>query len=192
MKTTTANREAWLLKAVDAFKPLLTEAGYPLKNPIYVSVGWPKGRRGTRTKSIGQCWPGAMSADGKGHVFISPSLVDSTRVLDVLLHEVGHDIVGCEHGHKKPFADFCKAVNLLKPWTATTAGPELQAKLDKIVAKLGPYPHAALSEGEGAGKKQTTRMRKYTCAGCGQIVRAAKDDLDIRCNPCQLPFTQAA
>lgn len=186
------NREAWLLKAVEAFKPLLDKAGYPLKKPIYVSVGWPKGRRGVKATAIGQCWPGSLSKDGNGHVFISPSLVDSTRVLDVLLHEVGHDIVGCEHGHKKPFADFCKAVGLLKPWTATTASPELQARLERMVQRLGPYPHAALGTiGEGGGlKKQTTRMRKYTCEGCGQIVRAAKDDLQITCTPCGQPFTR--
>lgn len=188
-KATQGNREAWLLKAVDAFDPMLIKAGYPRKKPIYVSVGWPKGRGGRKAKAIGQCWPGMLSTDGKGHVFISPSLVDSTRVLDVLLHEIGHDIVGCEHGHKKPFADFCKAVGLLKPWTATTASPELQAKLDKMVAKLGPYPHAALNPGSGEGKKQTTRMRKYVCSGeCGQIIRAASDDLDATCNTCEKPF----
>ena len=188
MKIVTSNREAWLLKAVVAFDPLLSKAGYPVKKPIYVSVGWPKGRRGVKAGAIGQCWPGTMSKDGQGHIFISPSLADSTRVLDVLLHEVGHDIVGCNHGHRKPFADFCVAVGLLKPWTATTAGPELQVKLEKIVTKLGPYPHASLAS-ISEGKKQTTRMRKYVCEGCGQIVRAASDDLEITCTPCGKPFT---
>ncbi len=191
-KASQANREAWLLAGVEALKPLLAEAGFSVTKPVYVSVGWPKGRRGRKSKSIGQCWPGSLSKDGNGHIFISPELEGGTRVLDVLLHEVGHDIVGCEHGHKAPFAAFCKAVDLLKPWTATTAGPVLQAKLDKIVAKLGPYPHAVLSSGASGEKKQTTRMRKYVCTYCGQIVRAAKDDLEITCTPCNQPFSMEA
>ena len=180
MSTNKANREAWLLKALDAFKPLLTEAGHPLVKPVYVSVGWPKGRRGRKSKSIGQCWPGSLSKDGSGHIFISPELEGGTRVLAVLLHEVGHDLVGCEHGHKKPFADFAKSVGLVKPWTATTAGEELAKTLALIVEVLGPYPHAALAD-IGAGNKQTTRMRLYQCPVCEQKVRAATDTLSIQC-----------
>lgn len=189
-KTKQANREAWLQAAIEHLtKNVLTPAKYEAPKQVWVSVGFPKGARG-KGAAIGQCWPGMRSADKNGHIFISPVLTEGPRILDVLLHELGHDIVGCDKGHKKPFADFCKAVGLVKPWTATTASPELKEKLDKIVAKLGPYPHAALSPGLGM-TKQTTRMRKYECPECGQIIRAATDDLNAVCGNCECPFEKA-
>jgi hypothetical protein len=190
-KALLRSREDWLLKAVKALETRVLEpAGLKAPSHVWCSVGWPKGSRG-KAKAIGQCWPRIASADKSGHIFISPSLDNGSRVLDVLLHEIGHDVVGCEHGHKKPFADFAKKVGLVKPWTATTASEELQATLVSIVAQLGDYPHPSLQD-YAAGKKQTTRMRKYECPGCGQIVRAAKDDLQIACVPCEVPYEQEA
>ena len=37
---------------------------------------------------------------------------------------------------------------------------------------------------ERSRKRQGTRMRKYVCPGCGQILRAATDDLQVLCTPC--------
>ena len=159
---------------------MLHPAGLRAPSHVWASVGFPRGSRG-KAKAIGQCWGRIHSADKSGHIFISPVLTESTRVLDVLLHEVGHDVVGCEHGHKKPFSDFAKKVGLVKPWTATTASPELEATLALVVKELGEYPHAKLSDIEGAGKKQTTRMRLYQCPVCEQKVRAATDALAIQC-----------
>jgi hypothetical protein len=81
-------------------------------------------------------------------------------------------------------------VGLLKPWTATTASPELRVNLDKIVTKLGAYPHSALTPAGAGLKKQTTRMRKYECP-CGQIVRAATDSLHALCCDCGKKFQRA-
>jgi len=174
------SREDWLLRAVKELEAaVLRPAGFHAPSHVWASVGFPRGSRG-KAKAIGQCWPRISSADKTGHIFISPVLTDSSRVLDVLLHELGHDVVGCEHGHKKPFADFAKQVGLVKPWTATTAGEELGKTLALIVEVLGPYPHSALAD-IGAGKKQTTRMRLYQCPVCEQKVRAATDTLSIQC-----------
>lgn len=184
-----ATREAWLMNGIELLnKKLLVPNDLPIPPHVYVSVGFPKGAR--TGKAIGQCFSRGLSADNHGHIFISPELNDAPRVLDVLLHEVGHDVVGCEHGHKKPFADFCRKVGLVKPWTATTASPELRAVLEAMAEKLGPYPHALLTVGGGV-KKQTTRMRKYQCPECDQIIRAATDDLDVTCTPCGCPFERS-
>lgn len=174
------NREDWLLRAVDALKRgVLKDEKLP--DRVYVSVGFPRGSKGKR-RAIGQCWPKSASADKNGHIFISPELNDPVQVLAVLMHELGHDVVGCEHGHKKPFAEFCKRVGLRKPWTATTPTDELVPVLKKLSDTLGTYPHAVLSV--SSLKKQTTRMRLYMCPACDQKVRAATDDLDIQCNTC--------
>jgi hypothetical protein len=71
-----------------------------------------------------------------------------------------HAIVGCDKGHKGEFVALCKAIGLVKPWTATTPGPELAATLAIYALQLGPYPHARLNE---VRKRQTTRMLKATC-----------------------------
>jgi hypothetical protein len=54
----------------------------------------------------------------------------------------------------------CKAIGLVKPWTATTPGPELAATLARYALQLGPYPHACLND---VRKRQSTRMLKATC-----------------------------
>ena len=64
-------------------------------------------------------------------------------------------------GHKGPFVKLCKAIGLVKRWTATMAGPELAKTLAIYALQLGPYPHARLND--ASRKKQSTRMLKVTC-----------------------------
>ena len=178
-----APREVWLQHAlVQLDKIVPTE--YERPKMMYVSVGWP---RGARKNTIGQCFPPTMSADGGTHGFISPVLDDPIEVLATLLHEWGHAVVGCEHGHRKPFIKFCKDVGLVKPWTATTPSDGLKERLTQVVSNLGPYPHEKLTS-MGGGKKQTTRMRLYMCPGCDQKIRAATDFLSVTCDECQVGF----
>jgi len=178
------NREAWLNKAAEVLRPWLAERGYRVGAP-YLSVGIPSSR-----KAIGQCWSGQRSADGRAHIFIRPDLSNEVQVLATLLHELLHEAVGCEHGHRKPFSTACRRVGLVKPWTATTPNATLTVFLAALVDRIGPYPHAALDLTRSAAKKkQATRMRKYTCPGCDQILRAATDTLRATCDACDLPFT---
>jgi len=183
------NREAWLLAAMPALHKLATKAAVDagltiLDRPVpYVSVGWPKGARG---KAIGQCWLGGVDGE-RAHLFLSPVLEDGCRVLDVLLHEIVHDLVGNVHGHKKPFGRLARACGLEGRLTATVAGEDLRAKLETIVKRLGHYPHIPLADTTGAGR-QKCRQRKWVCPSCGQIIRAASDDLEVTCVPCDAEF----
>ncbi|MBV8357087.1 MAG: hypothetical protein JO189_04010 [Deltaproteobacteria bacterium] len=68
--------------------------------------------------------------------------------------------MGCDKGHKGEFVALCKAIGLVKPWTATTPSPELAATLAIYALQLGPYPHARLND---VRKKQSTRMLKAVC-----------------------------
>jgi hypothetical protein len=168
------HRESWLDRATILVRPLFDAAGagpYPL---LRTSCGWPGG--GTRSR-IGECWSQTCSDDTSTEIFISPVLDDPVQVLDVLVHELVHAIVGCEHGHKAPFRKLAIAVGLTGKMTATEATPELKAKLEKIAKKLGPYPHAKLSR--STRKKQTTRMIKCECKGCGFVCRTTRTWLDL-------------
>lgn len=182
--TTHTTREAWLMDAVPSLVALLDQAGAPAFPAPLVSVGFPLGVRKGGGKAIGQCW--TLQNQDRAHVFVHPCLDDPIRVLDVLLHELIHAAVGCAHGHRGPFASVARAIGLDGRLTATTASPALRTRLAAIVARVGVYPHRALDpeQIERTRRKQGTRMRKYVCPACGQILRAATDSLEVLCTPC--------
>ena len=146
-----------------------------------VSCGFPKGSRGrSAAKAIGQCWGTDAAADEHANIFISPVLDDPARVLDVLLHELIHaGTPGA--GHKGPFVAACKAVGLLKPWTATTAGPELEGSLVAMAKEIGSYPHGAMMVPDG--KRPGSRLRLWECP-CGIKARVSSDEFLATCERC--------
>lgn len=168
------------MRAVEEMRKLFREQEVVLSQKIQVSCGWPAvgGRGGKR---IGECWHHTASADGHFEIFVSPILESATRVLDVLLHELCHVSIAETHGenvgHRSPFARLCNRMGLVQPWTATKAGPELQARLEILVQKLGKYPHGGISP-VMKKKKQTTRMLKAQCGVCGYTVRLTQKWID--------------
>ncbi len=117
------SREDWLNAAVAELRPHFARAGYVMHQKVRVSCGWPGGRSGKGGKRIGECWSRECSTGGNFELFISPVLAESERVLDVLVHELVHVVVGLKAGHRATFAKCAAAVHLVAPWTATTAGP---------------------------------------------------------------------
>lgn len=152
-------REAWLNSAVEALAPLLKQAGAhvdPMR--VAVSVGFPS--QAVR-KRIGECWPTASTNGGVSHMFISPTIDDTLKVLGTLTHELIHASDDCASKHGGHFASCAKAVGLTGKMTATTVGPELEVSLKEIAQELGDYPHVKLNL--SGVKKQTTRMLKGVC-----------------------------
>lgn len=179
-------REEWLMRAAAELRSHVFP-DYAQPPRVWVSVGFPKGSRG-RGKAIGQCWDGALSTDGAAHVFIHPALLEPETVLATLAHELVHAAVGVEAKHRGPFVELARKVGLVKPWTATSPGPELLARLADIARGLGAYEHAGLDP--ATIKRQVSRMRKWECP-CGIIVRAGSDDLQALCQRCEMPFLKA-
>ena len=85
-------------------------------------------------------------------MYISPTEANPVKVVDILLHEMIHAVVGCEHGHKGPFRTLAKDFGFAGKMTATYAdeGTALETLLKGITNKLGPYPHAAMKKKDGA------------------------------------------
>ena len=168
-----ATREAWLNAGVDALRSHFEAAGFPVPTVVRVSVGFPRGAR----KAVGQCWKQSAAKDKVSQVFVSPVQANGVDVLDTIAHELVHASLDCEGKHGAPFVKACKAVGLTsgKP-TSAVAGPELRATLEAIVAKLGEYPHAALSPSDTP--KQTTRLLKVACRECGYTARVTRKWLD--------------
>jgi hypothetical protein len=139
-----ATREQWLTDAIAMITDALFKKGnYVLPDKIKVGCGFPIGNV---NKVIGQCHHQASCKDGSVNIFISPTQAEPKRVLDILVHELGHAALGHEAKHGPKFKKFCQSVGLVGKPTTTTVEPgsPLDLALDKIVAQLGPYPHSEI------------------------------------------------
>jgi len=178
-----ATREEWLVACAAAVRPLFDEQGAPDYPKFRVSCGFPKGGR----RAIGEAWTPDSSGDGTAELFVSPELetlveAGSAGVVDVLVHELIHAVVGNEHGHKGPFRKLAKGIGLEGKMTATVAGNELADKLLHLIAPLGPYPHAQLSRLQIT--KQGTRMLKVVCPDCDYTLRTTQKWIDVGLPTC--------
>ena len=130
----------------------------------------------TEQQTLGVCFNRASSVNGVNEIFISPVLEDTSRVLDVLIHELIHAVDDCVHGHKGLFKQIALAVGLEGKMTSTVAGEELQKKLKAIIDVVGEYPHSELKL---SGKKQTTRNWKVACNCCEFSFRTSRKNIEL-------------
>ena len=139
--------------------------GYPkiaeIKDKIKFSCSLTSGTRQSKNGAIGLAWSPESSENGDIEIMISPVLSDSSRVIDVQIHEVVHAVVGNEHGHNHVFKRCAEKVGLTGKMTATIATDELKYKIAQWVNEIGLYPHSKLNLADR--KKQSTRLIKYVC-----------------------------
>lgn len=179
-------REEWLLSISKLFVlPRIKKAGGKTDYKYRVSVGFPKGRRGTRAKTIGQCWDPTVSADGTAEIFISPEL-DAYAAVATLVHEHVHASVGLKAGHKGEFRKLGIAIGLTGKMASSTESEELAADIKRIIIKVGDYPHAILTPSSTTAV-QTTRMLKCSCEACGYTVRTSAKWLAVSVPVCPDP-----
>jgi hypothetical protein len=178
------NRETWLHQAAEAilekygdvFQEHFGEKGAKELANLRVSAGFPS-RNGENGKTIGQCWNSKSSKDKSHHIFISPLLKDSVRVVGVLAHEMVHAADDGEHSHKGVFVKAIRGMGLTGKPTATVEGPEFTAFVKGLVEEIGEYPHEALKPTLKV-TKQKTYMLKVTCPACGCVIRMTQKWLD--------------
>ena len=165
------NRETYLNLVTSKYiTPLFESKGYVVPANVRMACSLTSGR-GAKNKAIGLCFHSSASADGTFEIMISPSIAESSRAIDILIHELVHAVVGFKAGHGSAFKRCAESVGLTGKMTATIAGEELKALIATWIADLGEYPHAVLS-GDNTGKpKQGTRMLKAVCGDCGYTVR---------------------
>jgi hypothetical protein len=160
-------REDWLNAALRYVQMHIASQGnVQCPANMRVSCGFP-----TRAKAIGQCWSDSASADGTHEIFVAPTQDDALRVLDILIHEAIHAAVGVKVGHKGEFKRVALACGLEGKMTATTASDALKPLLRVWLEQLGAYPHARLDPSQSGVKKQSTRLLKCKCDGCGYTLR---------------------
>lgn len=122
------------------------------------------------------------------------------------LHELGHVLAGLGAGHSKVWKEACGKLGLRRIQAAGTHylmsmfEPDIRQELAGLIERLEAarpangkqgYPHVTprpcsmgvgtrggVSRGTGSG----SRLRKYTCVCCGQILRASTDSLEVTHN----------
>jgi hypothetical protein len=137
-------REAWLHRAIGAFRPRFTEIGLPLPARLHVSVGFGYSSRAESKHILAQCWARRASADGVNHIFPGPQEGDPAAMLISLLHELIHAADDCQSGHKGAFAQAATRLGFEGPMTQTPPGLDLTADVITLAEALGPFPHARL------------------------------------------------
>lgn len=182
-----ANREAWLRAAYDLIrKEALPEA------PEAVAISWSfpsKGGAAASRRTIGECHyreGSAVAVEGGRAILISPTLQTAFALIETLAHEMVHAALPAGCGHRAAFSQFAARIGLVKPWTATTAGPELAAKIEAWLKVLPAWPGGHLR----IIATQKGRQIKATC-GCGRILRGSRATFDqgpILCGLCEEPF----
>ena len=175
------NREQWLGAAAVLLAPWFKEQGHPLElKKINFSCSWPGGGS---AKAIGECWYPQPGNGGQHEVFISPTLEDSCRVIDIVIHELCHVALGGKVGHRAPFGKLARALGLTGKMTATVATDELNVKLRKLVKQLGKYPHKKIT-GMTFGKKKETYLIKVYCPRCDYTTRITNKWIDVGVPEC--------
>jgi len=182
---TNSARVEWLERAWSVIREKLNPDA---PETAALSVGFPSAKaRSPKRRAIGECWDGWKKGEGN-FISIHPCLFPNAgAVLETLVHEQIHATVGNKEGHKGKFVKYARAIGLEGKPTSTHAGPALAEKLREIAGGLGPIPEGC-GDIFAAGNKQTTRLRKYVCPGCGQIIRAGTDSLKAVCGKCNKQF----
>jgi hypothetical protein len=186
MKTPLTTREAWLTHFAEVYLwPRIEVAGGHRPQKYRVSVGFPKGRRGGKGHSIGQCWSQEVSADQTCEIFVSPEL-DAAQAVAVLAHEAIHASVGVHCGHRAPFKKLALGIGLSGPMRATVPTPEFEAAIRAWIGAESVYPHAPLSA-VTSPTRPGSRLLKASCEGCGYTVRVTRQWLDVANPVCPDP-----
>ena len=173
-------REVWLRLMTVKLRADFSRRGIELPSEIAVSCGWPsKNARARNGRRIGECWRADCSAGRRPEIFISPTLADSVEVAAVLVHEMIHAALP-DAGHGPAFKRAAVQLGLTGKMTATVAGPDLRDHLALLVRQIDRrgYPHAELRP-LGDERKQSTRLIKLECRGCGYVIRTTRKWIEV-------------
>ena len=188
-KNLKVNRETWLRAAYAIVrKELLPQA------PVQVAISWSfpsKGGTKSSRRTIGEChYKGgsAVKVEGDRVILVSPTLQEPYALIEVLVHEMVHAALPMGSGHRAPFSRLAKSIGLVKPWTATTAGPDLKAKIEGWLKRLPAWPGGYLR----IVSTQKNRQLKAVCScETPRILRGSKATFEagpILCGLCDEAF----
>ena len=142
--TCEATREAWLHRAIEAFRPRFAEIACrcPASSmPRSASATAGGQRASTYSASAG---PGGPAPTGLTTSSSARRKATRPGMLVSLLHELIHAADDCTSGHRGAFAEAATRLGFEGPMTQTPPGIELTAEVITLAEALGPLPHAKL------------------------------------------------
>jgi len=159
----TKTREEWLQDVIaicrdEHFK----EQGFTVPE-IHVSTGLFGVPKKSLKTVLGQCWYGHGSEDGLCHIFISPTINDTKRAIDVLIHELVHSVAGPTAKHGPAFRRVAKLVGLEGKMAETVASDRLNETIAGWIDRVGLYPHPKLDPGLAGKKRPRKQAIKLVC-----------------------------
>jgi hypothetical protein len=177
--------EAWLRAVVDALRPDFEAIGKKLPATLRANFGFTS-HGSKKTGITGQYYDGGASTDTIPKLIIRCNTDDPVAILEAVVHQCCHAVVGVTEGHGKAFREVALRIGLEPPMRTSKAGKRLSERLHALSAELGPFPNARLSfETIGADgkekrvadrpKTQENRQLKVECLveGCGYCARAS-------------------
>ena len=190
-------REEWLNQALSELREHVFAVNgvvWPEGCRVRVSCGWPPVKAlSAKKRSLGFCHKRDQSGDRVNEIFISPYLDDGFTVLECEAHEIVHAIDDCKSHHKGFFLRTVREIGLEGKPTETHAGEGLTVRLNDIINRIGIYPHATLNPGL-KDKKQSTRLVRAECPGCGYVIRTTRkwiEEAGLPTCPCGMVFKQS-
>ena len=157
-------REAWLHRAIEAFRPRFTEIGLPLPARVHVSVGFGYSSRAESKYILGQCWARRASADGVNHIFLGPQEGDPAAMLVSLLHELIHAADDCASGPQRRLRRSCHPARLRRAHDAHSAGPGPDRRSHHPGRSARPVPARQARPHRGRrARARPARRRPCTC-----------------------------
>jgi hypothetical protein len=183
--------QAWLRAAVDGLRPDFEAIGKTLPAAMRCNFGFTS-HGSKKTGITGQYYDGGASTDTIPKLIIRCNTDDPAAILEAVVHQCVHAVVGVEEGHGKAFREVALRIGLEPPMRTTKAGKRLRDRLHALAEELGPFPTGRLNfETTGADgkekrvadqpKTQENRQLKVECLveGCGYCARAAAKWLRI-------------
>jgi hypothetical protein len=183
--------QAWLRAAVDGLRPDFEAIGKTLPATLHCNFGFTS-HGAKKTGISGQYYEGGASTDDVPKLIIRCNTDDVFSILEAVVHQCCHAVVGVTEGHGKAFREVALRLGLEPPMRTSKAGKRLSERLHSLSAELGTFPNSRLNfETTGADgkekrvadqpKTQENRQLKVECLvdGCGYCARATAKWLRI-------------
>ena len=174
--------EAWLRAAFDALRPDFEAIGKTLPAAIRPNFGFTS-HGSKKTGITGQYYDGGASTDTIPKLIIRCNTDDPAAILEAVVHQCVHAVVGVEEGHGKAYREVGLRIGLEPPCAPARPGSASASVYTSWPPELGPFPNARLNfETIGADgkekrvadqpKKQENRQLKAACSKCGYTIRS--------------------
>ena len=119
-----------------------------------------------KTGVSGQYYDGGASTDKIPKLIIRCNTDDPVAILEAVVHQCCHAVVGVKEGHGKAFREVALRIGLEPPMRTSRAGKRLAERLHALAAELGPFPNARLNfETTGADGKEKRVADRPAAAG---------------------------